>query len=190
MSGGAQDTAELVVATHGDVYIAAKGTSLPAEADDALSASWYKLGLINEDGATISAGPEIEEFRAWQRRQPVRRELTGQEITVAFALEQWNAETVKFAYGGGDAVDLGGGQFRYDFPSDSDSIDERAIVLDWQDGTKSFRVAFEAGNVSEAVETQLARGSLAILPITFAVNSPAAGGSPGSFYASDADFHS
>lgn len=185
-----QDTQELVVAAHGDVYIAPVGTTLPTNPTAALNAAFRGLGLITEDGVTLSVAPDIESFNAWQRRQPVRRELTGQDITLGFALEQWNAENVKFAYSGGDVSEPSPGIFRYDFPSDEDSLEERAIVVDWQDGDKSYRIVFSEGNVTEETETQLVRNDLAVLPITFSVNSPTNGGSPGYLLVDDAAFHS
>jgi hypothetical protein len=187
---GAQDTQELVVASHGDLYVAPVGTALPSTATGTPNAAFYKVGLISEDGAALTVTPEVEEFSAWQRRQPVRRELVDQTQQIACALEQWNGETVKLAFGGGNVVETSPGEWRYDFPSGSDALDERSVVLDWQDGDRAFRAVFERASVMEAVETQLARSSLALLPITLSVLSPVAGGSPGSLYISDTAFHS
>lgn len=187
----AQDTAELVVASHGDIYLAPVGTALPTTVDGALNAAFVNLGLINEDGVSVSVSPEIESFSAWQRRQAVRRELTNQEISVSFALEQWNAENVKLAFGGGQVSEPSAGQFRYDFPDGDDALDERAIVIDWQDGpTSKHRMVFERGNVMEAVEFQLVRNALAVLPITFGVLAADDGGSPGYYLVNDTAFHS
>lgn len=187
---GARDTEELVVAVAGDVYVAPVGTAAPTTATDALNASFYKLGYVSEDGVTFSTAPTIEEFLAWQQRQPVRREATGSEQNLTFGVLQWNAETVKLAFGGGQVAEISPGEFRYDFPSDDDALDERAIVVDWQDGDEDHRLYFQRGSVTEAVETQLTRGALAVLPITFSVLAPSAGGSPGSYWTSSADFHS
>jgi hypothetical protein len=188
---GAQDTTELVVASHGDVYVAPVGTALPTTVSGALNAAFNKLGLITEDGVSVSVAPEIEAFRAWQRRQAVRRELINQDISVSFALEQWNAENVIFAFGGGEVSEPSAGQFRYDFPDGDDALDERAIVVDWQDGPDSqHRLVFERGNVMEAVEFQLVRNALAVLPITFGILAADDGGSPGYYLADDDAFHS
>jgi hypothetical protein len=187
----AQDSTELVVASHGDIYVAPVGTTLPTTVTATLDTAFINLGLVTEDGVSISVSPEIESFNAWQRRQAVRRELVNQDITLTWALEQWNAETVKFAFGGGTVSEPSAGQFRYDFPDGDDSLDERAIVIDWQDGPNSkFRAVFERGNVMEAVETQLVRNALAVLPITFGVLAADDGGSPGYLLINDTAFHS
>jgi hypothetical protein len=188
---GAQDTTELVVASHGDIYVAAVGTTLPTQYDETLNSAFHKLGLISEDGASISVAPEIEEFGAWQRRQAVRRELVGQDISISFALEQWNAANVEFAFGGGSVTQVDPDQWRYDFPDGDDSLDERSIVIDWQDGpNSSYRAVFDRGNVTDAVETQLTRSQLALLPVTFSVLSPDDNGSPGYILANDSAFAS
>lgn len=187
-----QDSTELVVASHGDIYVAPIGTPKPDAVDDALDTAFQSLGLVTEDGVTITVTPEIESFMAWQRRQAVRRELVNQEIQAAFTLEQWNAENVILAFQGGTVVDLGGGEYRFDAPGGDDALDERIMVIDWQDGPNSLhRMLFHRGNVMEAVEFQLVRNALAVLPITFGILAPDEGdGSPFSYWTSDAAFHS
>lgn len=186
-----QDTTELTVASHGDVYVAPVGTALPTTVTGVLNAAFFGLGLISEDGCTISISPTIEEFHSWQRRQAVRRELTGQEIQAHFTLQQWNAENVKLAFGGGQVSEPTPGSFRYDLPSGTDALDERAVVIDWQDGPNSkARAVFAKANVIEAVEVQLVRNSLAMLPVTLGVNAPDTGSSPGYFLFDDSAFHS
>jgi hypothetical protein len=186
-----QDANELVVASHGDVYFAPVGTALPTTVAGSLNAAFRSVGLISEDGASISVAPEIQDFRAWQRRQAVRRELIDQAISVTFAMEQWNAETVKLAFGGGQVSEPTPGEFRYDFPDGDDPLDERAMVIDWQDGPSSrYRAVFPRGNVMEAVEFQLVRNALALLPITFGILAPEDTSSPGYLLADDDAFHS
>lgn len=187
----AQDSTELVVASHGDVYVAPVGTTLPTQYNETLASGWVNLGLISEDGVSISVSPEIEEFGAWQRRQAVRREFVSQAISVTFGLEQWNAANVEFAFGGGNVTQVDPDQWRYDFPDGDDALDERAIIIDWQDGpNSSYRAVFERGSVTDAVETQLQRSALAMLPIAFSVLAPDDGGSPGYLLANDAAFAS
>lgn len=183
------DADELVVAKNGQVYVAPIGTPLPTDPDEALNAAFIGLGYVTEDGATLTVSPEVTDFMAWQSRQPIRRELTAQEIQVSFGLQQWNEETVPLAFGGGQITTLGGGAgYRYDFPEDSDSLDERALVLDAQDGAVHHRFVFPRGNVTEAVETQFQRGATAVLPVTFKALEPTEGGRPGYYLTDSPDF--
>jgi hypothetical protein len=187
---GAQDATELVVASHGDIWVAPVGTALPTSVSATPNAAFIKLGLVSEDGVAFSNAPEIESYGAWQRKNPVRRERVSETTSLSFALEQWNADTVTFAFGGGAIVDLGGNSYRYDAPDQDDALDERAIILDWQDGPNSkYRFVAARGNVSDAVETTLSRSALALLPIAFEVLGPDTG-PPWQLYVDDAAFHS
>lgn len=178
---------EIVVANSGQAYVAPVGTTLPTDPTAALNAAFTGLGYISEDGATVTAAPEILEIAAWQSRQSVRREMTSQAITVAFSLMQFNESTIPLAFGGGAVTSLGGGKFRYDFPDDQDALDVRAAVLEAQDGTKHYRWVFERCNVTESVETSVQRGAAALLPITLSVLVPESG-SPGYFLTDDPAF--
>jgi hypothetical protein len=157
---------EIVVAGNGQVYVAPTGTALPTTTIGALNAAFVGLGYLTEDGATITVTPEIAEFMAWQSRTPVRREKTSQQVQVAFSLMQWDEDSVPLAFGGG-SVSGSAGNYRYDLPADDSALDERAMVLDWNDGTEHWRFVMARGNVVEAVEAQLRRSDPSVLPITF-----------------------
>lgn len=165
---------ELVVASSGQVYVAPVGTTLPTTPGASLDSAFVGLGYCTEDGVTFTVTPDITEFAAWQSRQAVRRELSAQEIQVAFQLEQWNEETVPLAFGGGAITAVSGG-FRYDFPTDAAALDEKAMVIDAEDGDRLQRFVIPRGNVVEAVETQFVRSALAVLPITFKALEPTDG---------------
>lgn len=181
---------ELVVAASGHVYFAPVGTSLPDLGDDptdSLDAAFIEAGYVTEDGATLSVGSEVTDYNAWQSLQPVRREKTAQDISVTFSLEQYNQDNIPFAFGGG-SVDSSGGVFFYEFPQAGDSLDERSLVVDAEDGDNNYRFVFPRGNVTEAVESQFQRNALAVLPITFKALEPLGGGSPGFFNTDAAAF--
>lgn len=165
------EASELVVAGNGQIYVAPVGTALPAGPSTALNAAFIGLGYTTEDGASFSVSPNIEEFRAWQSRQPVRREMTEQDMQVSFALEQWNEETVPLAFGGGEITSVSGG-YKYTPPAATDALDERAMVIDADDGDRRVRIVIPRGNVTDAVETTFQRSELAVLPITFQALAP------------------
>lgn len=186
MSTGTRNIDEIAVAVSGDVYIAPVGVPLPALVRETLHPSFYKIGLVSEDGIAVSWSPEIAEFRAMQEQQPVRRELSQQRIALTFDMLQWNAETVVWAFGGrGMVVEYAPGQWRYDFPSSEDTAtDDRSIVVDWEDGPKRFRFVFYKGTVLDGLTTTLSRGALATLPVGFDVLGYDASGSPGYLFLS------
>ena len=167
-----QDATEAVVAGSGDLYIAPVGTTLPETMDDALDPAFVKLGLVSEDGLTFSGAPSIEEFFAWQKRDPIRREMTQHEKTITFALEQWNGVNFALAFGGGEVTEVSTGQYRYDFLDDEAQLAEHAFVGDFSDGDKHFRLVGARGTVNDTTEVQLTRSQLGLLPVAFKILAP------------------
>jgi hypothetical protein len=163
----AQDAAEIVVGANGSIFVAPTDATLPTDLATPLDAEFADLGFVSEDGATFQVSMTAAEIRVWQSFFPVRRIVTDRGTQLAFVLRQWNADTVVLAFGGGEIDDVTNpGEFIYE-PPDPELIDERALVLEWQDGDSSFRLLFPRGNVTENVETQLVRTAAADLPITF-----------------------
>lgn len=182
-----QDATELVVAGAGDVYVAPYGTTLPTAVDTALNGNFFKLGYVTEDGLKITQNPEVQEFKAWQSRHPVRRALTGLETMISFALEQWNETTLQTALGGGSVTEVTPGKFKYVPIGDTEQLDEVSIVADWQDGTKSYRFVVPKGSATESVEFNLTRTDLAILPVTIKALGQS-GVQPYTIYTNDTSF--
>lgn len=160
------DADEIVVAANGTVRVAPVGSTQPTNPTSAPVAAWVDLGYVTEDGATFTDSKEIEDVLAWQSFYPVRKIVTAKEATLAFSLRQWNEATVKLAFGGGTITNPSLGVWKF-VPPDPETLDERALMLDWQDGDKNYRLIFPKGLVTEAVETQLVRTGSAELPITF-----------------------
>jgi hypothetical protein len=185
------DASELIVAANGAVYFAPIGATLPKQGDSptaALSANWVGAGFITEDGATLSVGSEVTDFMAWQSRQPIRRDRQTQDIQFSFAFQQWNEENIPFAFGGGEIKNHGGGVYSYTFPDNNDSLDERSLVVDAEDGASKYRFVFPRGNVTEAVESSFKRTESSQLPITFKALEPVEGGPPAYFLTNSAAF--
>ena|SRR5690349_10235031 len=180
---------DLVVAGAGQVYVAASGTSLPADvtaAGSLSSSTWTGLGYHTEDGVTFSSTPDIAEFRAWQARQAIRRERQGQDLQLTFSLMQWNEKTVEVAFGATVSSVTGG--YKLDFPDSTAALTEYAVVVECIDGSEKHYFAFSRVNVTDTVEAQFTSNNPAVLPITFKVLPPASGGSPGKYLTSSAAF--
>lgn len=156
----------IVVAANGNVRVAPVGATQPTTPDAAPAAAWLDLGYVSEDGVTFTDSKEIEDVNAWQSFYPVRKIVTGKEATLAFALREWDERTVPLAFGGGTITSPSAGVWRY-VPPAPGTLDLRALMIDWQDGDKDYRLIVPRGMVSEAVETNLVRTGAADLPITF-----------------------
>lgn len=161
----AQDSAEVVVGGNGKVYVAAAGTAVPTDFT-ALPAAWINVGYVSEDGVTFRGDAEIEDINAWQSFYPIRKLVTSRSATIEFIMRQWNGETLKLAFGGGSVV-TSGGTTTYAPPQPSVN-DERAMVVEWLDGSETYRLVIPRGRVDGEVETNIVRTSAADLPVSFA----------------------
>lgn len=157
---------QIVVGGTGKVYAAVVGSTAPTNATTALPAAWIDLGYISEEGVTATFGKETETIQAWQSLYPVRRVVTSASAMVKFNLQQWNLTTVPFALGGGTVSEPTAGIFKY-VPADPATIDERALVVEWTDGSRHYRLYFPKGMVVDAVETNITRTASSELPITY-----------------------
>ena len=167
---------ETLVGANGSIYVGAVGTAEPSQPDSTL-VGWTELGYLSEDGVTWSVGRTTEDVNAWQSFYPVRTLVTAQTSTLSFTLRQWNPETLVLALGGGEIDEPTSGVFQYSPPT-AGSLDERAVIVDWQDGARNYRLIVRRAVVSDAVETQLQRGAAADLPITFNILGNAEGDAP------------
>jgi hypothetical protein len=173
------DADEFVVAANGSINLAPVGSTLPTDMSS-LDAAFIELGYATEDGVTFSDAPTVEDIRSWQSPNPTRRLVTERNNSVAFQLQQWNADSFGLAFGGGTWSLVSAGPpaiTRFDPPGAQDAIAEYSLAVDWQDGDKEYRLVVPRGNVAEGVETQLTRGGVAVLPITFGILVPDTGDS-------------
>lgn len=177
---------QIVVGGNGKVYVAPVNTTAPDDATTALGSGWVDLGYLSEDGVTATFAKTTETIRAWQSLYPVRRITTEASATVSFALRQWNSKTVPFALGGGTVSEPVAGEYEF-IPADPSDIDERALCVEWQDGTRNYRLYFPKGMVVESVETNITRSSASDLPITFEAT-PGDGDDAYTLFTDDASF--
>ncbi|MQB01862.1 MAG: phage tail protein [Actinobacteria bacterium] len=165
----ALDSTQVVVAADGRIRVAPVGTADPTDVETAYDPAWLDLGFATEDGVTLNDSKTIEAFRAWQALYPIRRVITERDFTLSFQLLQWNADTVPFAFGGGEVSTTGVAPdevHRFDPPAPAE-LDERALSVEWFDGDKTYRLFVARGLVMEAVESNLTRSDMSALPISF-----------------------
>lgn len=162
------DADEVVVGADGRVFVAPEGTAVP---DDlaSLSNTWINLGYVSEEGITFKNGQEVEDIPAWQSFYSIRKVVSGKSTGVEFVLKQWNSDTLKLAFGGGDVVDNDPNDAVIYVPPAPGVMDNRAMIIEWEDGLSSYRLVMPRGMVSGEAETNIVRTSAADLPIAFDV---------------------
>lgn len=163
----ANDSTQVIVGANGRVFVGATTTTAPNDIGDisSLNAGFKEVGFCSEDGATVSDSKTIQDIGAWQSFYPIRRIVTAREFTIEFAMRQWNDDNIKFAFGGGTIVNASVG-WKYE-PPDPSVIDERSLILFWEDGTKRYMLYIPRGITTSNTQAQLQRNNPADLAVTF-----------------------
>lgn len=174
-----QNKEEIVVALDGSVSLVPLDAepTLPTDLK-ALEAKFEDLGYQSSDGVAFSVAPSVTDIEGWQSATAIRKIVTGRDLTLKFTALQWNVSTFAAAYGGGswvqkeEAKEGKPGLYRYDPPADEDALVDYAAVIDFVDGVKQYRLVVKQANITESVETNLARGAASTLPISLAALTP------------------
>lgn len=162
------DAGQIVVASGGKVYVAPVGTTEPNTPTEALNAAYKDLGYISEEGITAAFGISISDINAWQSQLPVRKVVTGRTADISFTMREWSADTFSLALGGG-TFDVSGTDYLFYPPANDATLAENAVVIEWNDGTKNYRLIVRKAIVADSVETQLVRNAAADLPVSLSV---------------------
>jgi hypothetical protein len=177
----------VVVASNGKVSVGPTTTPAPTNVATALNAGFLEVGFISEEGATFTESKDITDINAWQSFYPIRKIVNSRSVQVSFAMREFNKRAIEFALGG--TVTKVGSEWTYTPPSPT-STGIVSVVVEWFDGTKSYRLYFPTGIVSEAVESTLTRTAASDLPVTFSATDPGTGGSIYTLFTNDVAFSS
>jgi hypothetical protein len=171
-------SSEVRVAGTGELFLAPVGTALPTKASEALNAAFKGYGYTTEDGVTLAKSVDQEGIPAWQSTTPVRRIITGQELTIETTFLQSNEDILKLWLGSGDFATDGGVAPDVGYRADL-SIDpvgqNFAMALEWKDGTIVSRLVLPKVTVTETGDVSLARTSAVAFPVTFGALAPDSG---------------
>lgn len=166
----AADADKILIAGSGTVYASpTTGVTItaPTAIDDAVDTDLIELGYVSEDGLTFTEEKETAEIRAWQAAYPVRRLVTSRTFSVSLALMEWKRETVKAAFGGGTFTETTADtEFKYEPPAEDD-LYEMSFLIDFNDGTRDFRLWVPKAIVTDLGEITMRRNEAALFPITF-----------------------
>lgn len=164
----ALNASEVVVAGFGHIYLGDETAEAPDDVAAPVGLGWTELGYASEDGVTIGRSIDSEDIMAWQSATAVRRIITGAELTLATTLIQTNEDTLGLYFGGSAASG------RLAVPATPD-LDEHAVLVEWVDGTKTYRLYVGRAVVSDYGDVTLARGDAVGFEVTFTALPPATG---------------
>lgn len=150
------------IAGTGKVYVAPLATTAPATATAAPAAGWVDLGYCSEAGVTFHVGVTSIEVKAWQAFYPVRRVITERDANLKFTMLELTADSLKLAFGGG-TVATGFS------PALEGTVDSRALMVDWTDGSIVNRIVVPNGIVTDLDDINLTKSGPTDLGVTFSV---------------------
>jgi hypothetical protein len=154
-----------IVGAYGDIYTADVGTPIPTVLDTP-GASWTKLGMVSEDGCSWTPPEEeTEDIKIWQSPYPARTVTTGLTSSLAFALDEWDRESVPFALGGGSFEDAGTTVI-YHPPGPGES-EMKAIYVYVKDGDVKMGIYFAKGRVISRDDSVFKPDEAALLNVEF-----------------------
>jgi hypothetical protein len=162
------DADETVIAGSGHVYVAAVGATA-ATGIGAPTTGWTEMGFLTEDGISFQPSLDMGELRAWQSKYPIRRFENSRSLEISFTLLQWNKTTLPFAMGGGAIAEIGTSDIYEYTPPTAGTLDERALTILWNDGTRDFSLLIPRGVVTDLASFSLSANDASGMAVTFSV---------------------
>jgi hypothetical protein len=163
----ANNANKIIVGANGTVFVGPTTATAPTDATSGLS-GFTELGFVAETGVTITPSQTVTDIMAWQSLYTVRKIITARGLELTFTLREFNLESIPFAFGGG-AMHDSGGVVKYTPPA-AGAIDNRSLVVDWQDGNNHFRLYVPTGMVTDLSGFTVSRTAPAELPVKFGLN--------------------
>jgi hypothetical protein len=169
------NSSEIRIAGTGRILVGKVGAAAPTQFSADPSADWDNtvwrdLGYTSTDGVTFSKKDKLDPVETWQAVSPARFVYSDRDLTLKFAMLQFNEDTLPFFMGGDTVSQVTGdtaGVFSYNVP-DGPQYDERALGLEFNDGSDIiYRFVIPRGQVTASDDIKLARKAAATLGVTF-----------------------
>jgi hypothetical protein len=121
---------------NGSVSIAVTTATLPTDSTTALDVAFKNLGLISEDGVTLSKSITTSKLKAWGNGT-VRTSVTDAEFTLAFSCLETSEEVLNLWLGVANSGVAPAAKWAIDGLPDTV---EKAVVLEWTEtlGAQSY----------------------------------------------------
>lgn len=163
----AVSSSQTLIGASGAVYIGTPGATITAPTSEAsaVDTDLLTVGFISEDGIKFRDSKDTSQLKAWQTPYDVRKFVTGRSFELEFSMEQWNWHTVPIAFGGGTLTIPTAGHYKY-VPPDANDLDPRSVIVDWQDGTRLYRLWLPNCIVTAPVEVTVKRDEASVFPVT------------------------
>lgn len=148
----------------GKILFAAKGSTAPTDLVTPWDAAWIDVGYLSEDGVEMTYSTETTDIPVWQSLSPVRKILTGVDMTFGFTGMEMK-KSVMTLYFPSATIGTTGGVHTLAIPSAPDP-DERALGFEWEDGAITNRLIVPRCEVTERGSITISKGGAASLNMT------------------------
>lgn len=148
--------ANVKVGVTGAVFAAPAGTAVPSSVSGSLDGAFEDVGYISEEGVSTSTSIDVNDIKAWQNGDTVRKIQTGHDFTLTFAMLETNPTALEVYYGdyATGAVQVTGTQgYR------------GAFVINVVDGDDLIRIVIPDGQVTDKQDVNYVNAD----PITYGV---------------------
>lgn len=172
MSGDARN---VFVAAEGVLYVADTSAAAPTDAETPVGGDFTDVGGFGKDGLGIRPSMETSPFRFFGSFFDDLLLVTSRGLQLTVTLYEWNQESVKLAFDGGE-VTGSGDSWAYTPPTPR-SINEKSVILDLFYGDKIHRWYFPRVRVSEVGDISFTNETPNPIPLTFTVLQSNIGGS-------------
>lgn len=158
------------------VYTAAIGTVAPTAINGSLT-GWTDLGYVSEDGVSITPSQDVKDIMAHQSLTAVRSISTARNYELKFAAMESKSEVFKLAFGGGSFAVTGTGAAATSTytPASASAIDERAFIVQMDDGTNKDLWIFPRTLVTDVGDISLKKDEAISYDLTVKVLTPSTG---------------
>jgi hypothetical protein len=143
----ALNSANVLVALTGAVYVAPLATALPTTTSAAWNAAFVDLGYLSEDGIVEAHDDQSSEVKAWQNGDTVREMITGSKATYTFTLIETTAAGLALYYKGSTITGTGAGPATVAVKNPT--AERKAFGFDVVDGLNIVRWTIATGEVSD-----------------------------------------
>lgn len=152
------------VALDGNIFFAPKGSTAPVDLVTAWDPAWIDMGYLSDDGVEMTYSTETQDIPVWQSLSPVRKILTGVDMTLAFTGMEMKKDVITL-YFPSATITTNTGVHTLAIPS-APEPDERALGFEWTDGAVINRLVVPRCEITERGSITLSKGGAASLNMT------------------------
>jgi hypothetical protein len=160
----ADDATKVRVGFSGEVYYAATSATKPTNATTAVDAAFTAnlMGYLSEDGISTTINADVEDIKAWQNGDVVRKVQTSSDYTLQFTAIELNPNTLEAYFGNYTAVDSTSGSAEIT----GEQLPHKSWIFDVVDGDARVRIVVPDGQITERGDIPVGGSAPISLPMT------------------------